>query len=54
MNINISKEFKIIFSKKNLINIIFNNTYVNYTYKIILMCVFFLILSFFESFLNIS
>ena len=48
MNINILKEFKLIFYK-NLINI----TYINYTYKITLICVFLLILSFFESFLNI-
>ena len=32
MNINILKEFKL-FLKKNLINIIFNHIYINYTYK---------------------
>ena len=53
MNTNILKEFKLILFYKNLINIIFNDTYVNYTYKITLICILFLILSFFESFLNI-
>ena len=43
MNINIFKEFKLIFYYKNLINIIFNRTYVNYGYKITLICVLFLI-----------
>ena len=50
MNINILKEFKLIFFNKKLINIIFNHTYVNYTYKITLIYEFLLILSFFESF----
>ena len=49
MNINILKEFKLFFIYKKLINIIFNCIYVNYTYKITLICVFFHILSFFES-----
>ena len=48
MNINILKEFEIIFSKKKLINIIFNYTYINYIYKITLTItyVFLIILSF--------
>ena len=53
ININILKEFKLIFYK-NLINIIFNLTYINYIYKITLIFVLFLIWSFFENFQNIS
>ena len=36
-----------------MINIIFNHTYVNYTYRITLIYVFLFILSFFLSFLSI-
>ena len=45
MNINILNEFNLIFYK-NLIKIIFNYIYINYTYKITLIRVFLLILSF--------
>lgn len=48
MNITILKKFKLIFFLKNLINIIIDYTYINYTYKIILMCVLLPILSFIE------
>ena len=44
MNINILKEFKLFLFYKNLINIIFNRVYVNYTYIITLTYVFWLIL----------
>ena len=53
MNITILKKFKLIFFLKNLINIIIDYTYINYTYKIILMCVLLLILSFIEKFSKI-
>ena len=53
MNINILKEFKLIFYK-NLINIIFSHTYINYTYKITLIYIFLLFfnhfLEFFQAF----
>ena len=47
---NILKEMKLIFYFKIFINIIFNHTYINYTYKITLICLILFILSFFESF----
>ena len=47
MNINILKEFKLIFFNKNLINIIFSHIYINYTFKIILIPIFLPILSIF-------
>ena len=53
MNITILKKFKLIFFLKNLINIIIDYTYINYTYKIILMCMLLLILSFIEKFSKI-
>ena len=42
MNINILNEFELVF----FINIIFNSIYVNWTYKITLIHIFLLILSF--------
>ena len=51
MNINISKEFEIIFSKKKLINIIIDYTYIKYTYKITLTYIFLYYLKFFQIFL---
>ena len=44
MNINILKEFKLIFLKKKLIKIIFDCIYINYIYKITLIYIFLLIL----------
>ena len=53
MNINILKEFKLIFYKK----IIFNCIYINYTYKITLIYIYiyiFLFYHFFKSFFKHS
>ena len=49
MNINILKEFRLIFYK-NLINIIFNHSYINYTFKITLTLYFILFYHFLEFF----